>query len=108
MITFWNAARKHSSRSARSAWCRVWPSRKSSRSCRSSAAPHRKRRPLRKPDARAVLPTDPYVQGDNDLLPLEQVVPRSDLLILCTTRSAYRDADLRGKPLIDKWNIIKQ
>jgi len=57
--------------------------------------------------AKEVLTTDPYVQGDKDLLPLEDVVEQSDLLILCTPHSVYQGAELRGKPVVDIWNFLK-
>jgi UDP-N-acetyl-D-mannosaminuronic acid dehydrogenase len=44
--------------------------------------------------ADAVLTTDPFVTTDPDLLPLDDVVARSDLLILCAPHSAYRDLEL--------------
>ena len=53
--------------------------------------------------ARKVLTTDPYVTTDPDILPLEQVIERSDLFVLCTTHRQYGKVDLRGKPLIDVW-----
>jgi UDP-N-acetyl-D-mannosaminuronic acid dehydrogenase len=56
--------------------------------------------------AREVLTTDPFVTTDPDLLPLDQVIARSDLLILCTPHGAYRTADLRGKPVFDVWGIL--
>jgi UDP-N-acetyl-D-mannosaminuronic acid dehydrogenase len=57
--------------------------------------------------AKQVLTTDPFVQGDKDLLPLEDVVERRVLLILCAPHSQYRGADLRGKPVVDIWNFLK-
>jgi UDP-N-acetyl-D-mannosaminuronic acid dehydrogenase len=57
--------------------------------------------------ARAVLTTDPFVTTDPDLLPLEEVVDRSDILMLCTPHSAYRDADLKGKPVVDVWGFLR-
>jgi UDP-N-acetyl-D-mannosaminuronic acid dehydrogenase len=63
--------------------------------------------------AKAVLTTDPFVGTDPDLLPLESVVARSDLLILCAPHAAYRTADFKGKPVFDVWghldggNIVK-
>ena len=56
--------------------------------------------------AREVLTTDPFVSTDPDLLPLEQVVAKSDLLILSTPHRAYRTADLGGKPIVDVWGIL--
>ena len=57
--------------------------------------------------AREVLTTDPFVTTDPALLPLEKVVERSDILILCTPHSAYADADLKGKPVVDVWGFLK-
>jgi UDP-N-acetyl-D-mannosaminuronic acid dehydrogenase len=57
--------------------------------------------------ARDVLTTDPFVTTDPAILPLEQVVERSDILILCTPHSAYADADLKGKPVVDVWGFLK-
>jgi UDP-N-acetyl-D-mannosaminuronic acid dehydrogenase len=57
--------------------------------------------------ARDVLTTDPFVTIDPELLPLDQVVGRSDILILCTPHSAYADADLKGKPVVDVWGFLK-
>lgn len=57
--------------------------------------------------ADAVLTTDPYVVTDPELLPLDEVISRSDLLILCAPHSAYRDLDLGGKPVVDVWGFLK-
>ena len=56
---------------------------------------------------REVLTTDPFVTTDPALLPLEQVVTRSDILILCTPHSVYARADLKGKPVVDVWGFLK-
>ena len=56
--------------------------------------------------AREVLTTDPLVTTDPDLLPLETVIEKSDLLILCTPHQIYRTADLRGKPVVDVWGVL--
>src|SRR5262249_10178397 len=55
--------------------------------------------------ARAVLTTDPLVTDDPDLLPLEEVIARSDVLILCTPHSIYKSANLKGKPIVDVWGL---
>jgi UDP-N-acetyl-D-mannosaminuronic acid dehydrogenase len=55
--------------------------------------------------AQSVLTTDPYVQGDPALLPLEEVVQRSDILILCAPHRAYRNLDLGHKVTVDIWNF---
>jgi UDP-N-acetyl-D-mannosaminuronic acid dehydrogenase len=57
--------------------------------------------------AREVLTTDPFVTTDPALLPLDQVVERSDILILCTPHSAYARANLNGKPVVDVWGFLK-
>jgi len=57
--------------------------------------------------AREVLTTDPFVTTDPTLLPFDEVVDRSDMLILCTPHSAYADADLDGKPVVDVWGFLK-
>ncbi|HET9714932.1 MAG TPA: nucleotide sugar dehydrogenase [Pseudolabrys sp.] len=57
--------------------------------------------------ARAVLTTDPFVTSDPALLPLDVVVARSDILILCAPHSSYEFADLDGKPVVDVWGFLK-
>ncbi|MEH2487020.1 nucleotide sugar dehydrogenase [Bradyrhizobium sp. AZCC 2230] len=57
--------------------------------------------------AHAVLTTDPFVTADPDLLPLDEVVGRSDVLILCTPHNSYRFADLKGKPVVDVWGMLE-
>jgi UDP-N-acetyl-D-mannosaminuronic acid dehydrogenase len=54
----------------------------------------------------AVLTTDPYVTTDPELLPLDDVIARSDLLILCAPHSTYRDFDFGGKPVVDVWGFL--
>jgi UDP-N-acetyl-D-mannosaminuronic acid dehydrogenase len=57
--------------------------------------------------AREVLTTDPFVTSDPAILPLDQVVARSDILILCTPHSVYANDDLKGKPVVDVWGFLK-
>ena len=57
--------------------------------------------------AREVLTTDPFVTTDPTLLPFDAVIDRSDMLILCTPHSAYADANLDGKPVVDVWGFLK-
>jgi len=52
--------------------------------------------------ARNVLCTDPYVSTDPDLLPLDTVVDRSDLLIVAAPHRAYRTLET-SVPVIDIW-----
>ncbi len=55
--------------------------------------------------AGAVLTTDPYVTGDPELLPLDEVVRRSDILVLCAPHKDYRGLDTAGKTVVDVWNF---
>ena len=57
--------------------------------------------------ARAVLTTDPFVTSDPQLLPLAEVIERSDLMILCAPHAAYRAADFKGKPVFDVWGHLE-
>ena len=57
--------------------------------------------------ARAVLTTDPFVTTDPDLMPLDEVIDKSDLLILCAPHAAYRQADFKGKPVFDVWGHLQ-
>jgi UDP-N-acetyl-D-mannosaminuronic acid dehydrogenase len=57
--------------------------------------------------AHEVLTTDPFVTVDPDLLPFDEVVARSDLLILCTPHKSYKNADLKGKPVVDVWGMLE-
>jgi UDP-N-acetyl-D-mannosaminuronic acid dehydrogenase len=57
--------------------------------------------------AHEVLTTDPFVTADPDLLPLDEVIARSDVLILCTPHNTYKTADLKGKPVVDVWGMLE-
>jgi len=57
--------------------------------------------------AKDVLTTDPLVKTDPELLPVQEVISRSDLLILCTPHKLYSDLDLQGKPILDIWGFFK-
>jgi UDP-N-acetyl-D-mannosaminuronic acid dehydrogenase len=56
---------------------------------------------------RAVLTTDPLVTTDPELRPLDDVIARSDLLILCAPHAAYRQTDFKGKPVFDVWGHLE-
>jgi UDP-N-acetyl-D-mannosaminuronic acid dehydrogenase len=58
------------------------------------------------PLAKSVLTTDPFVTSDPDLLPLDEVIARSDLLILCAPHLAYRGHAFAGKPVVDVWGTL--
>jgi UDP-N-acetyl-D-mannosaminuronic acid dehydrogenase len=57
--------------------------------------------------AKAVLTTDPLVHTDPELRPVDEVIERSDLLILGAPHRDYKKLDLRGKPVFDVWNFFK-
>jgi UDP-N-acetyl-D-mannosaminuronic acid dehydrogenase len=54
--------------------------------------------------ARDVLCHDPYVTLDPDLLPLDEVLHRADLLVVATPHPMYTDIDT-DKPVVDIWNL---
>lgn len=55
--------------------------------------------------AKAVLMTDPYVADERHLSPLDEVLARSDILIVATPHTVYRQLDLSGKIVVDIWNL---
>jgi UDP-N-acetyl-D-mannosaminuronic acid dehydrogenase len=55
--------------------------------------------------AGGVLTADPYVTVDPHLLPQEEVIARSDLLIIATPHPEYREL-VTDKPVIDIWNVL--
>ena len=40
-------------------------------------------------------------------MPLDDVIAKSDLLILCTPHAVYQDADFKGKPVFDVWGHLE-
>jgi UDP-N-acetyl-D-mannosaminuronic acid dehydrogenase len=54
-----------------------------------------------------VLCADPHVTVDPALLPQEEVIARSDLLIIATPHKEYRDL-ATDKPVADIWNVLGQ
>ena len=57
--------------------------------------------------ARRILTTDPFVTTDPQLIPLDETIANSDLLILCAPHAAYAQADFKGKPVFDVWGEIQ-
>jgi len=57
-------------------------------------------------EAKSVLTTDPFVMTDPKILPVEDVINQSNVLILCTPHKAYKSLDIKGKPVIDIWNFL--
>jgi UDP-N-acetyl-D-mannosaminuronic acid dehydrogenase len=57
--------------------------------------------------ARAVLTTDPFVTIDPELKSLDEVIDKSDIMILCAPHAVYRQADFKGKPVFDVWGYLE-
>ena len=55
--------------------------------------------------ADAVLCADPYVTVDENLLPQDEVIARSDLLIIAAPHPGYRELRTT-KPVADIWNVL--
>lgn len=47
---------------------------------------------------------DPFVSSDGELLPLDDVLARSDLLVIGTPHDVYRDLEV-SVPLVDVWKL---
>jgi UDP-N-acetyl-D-mannosaminuronic acid dehydrogenase len=52
-----------------------------------------------------VLCTDPYVPDDR-LVPLDQVIAESEILVLGAPHRAYRGLQLGGRDVVDVWNLL--
>jgi UDP-N-acetyl-D-mannosaminuronic acid dehydrogenase len=57
--------------------------------------------------AKRVLMTDPYVTTDPNLVPLDQVLAESDVLIVATPHPEYAGI-VTDKPIADVWNVVGQ
>jgi UDP-N-acetyl-D-mannosaminuronic acid dehydrogenase len=55
--------------------------------------------------AGGVLTTDPYVTTDPGLLPLDEVLERSDVLVVAAPHAVYADL-VTDKPVVDVWNLL--
>ncbi len=49
-------------------------------------------------------PTDPYVSVDGDLWSLDEVLARSDLIVIGAPHKMYADIDI-PQPVVDIWNL---
>jgi UDP-N-acetyl-D-mannosaminuronic acid dehydrogenase len=49
--------------------------------------------------------TDPYVTVDSNLIPLDQILEESDILIIGAPHKIYKDL-VTTKPVIDVWNLL--
>ena len=54
--------------------------------------------------AGAVLTSDPYVLGDENLVSQEELILKSDLIVIAAPHNIYRELDLKV-PVIDIWNL---
>jgi UDP-N-acetyl-D-mannosaminuronic acid dehydrogenase len=52
-----------------------------------------------------VLCTDPYVTSDKELVPLEEVLARADLLVIGAPHRAYSAIET-DVPIVDMWNLM--
>lgn len=57
-------------------------------------------------ECREVLVSDPYVKDDR-IIPLDQVVEKSDILILGAPHKVYKSLADCKKPIIDVWNFFE-
>ncbi len=57
--------------------------------------------------AEQVLTCDPYV-ADSRLVPEEQVLAQSDVLVIGAPHKRYKTLDFRGRPVVDVWNHLGQ
>ena len=57
--------------------------------------------------AKRVITTDPLVKNDADLLPLDELVAQSDIMVLCTPHKVYKNLETHGKPLFDVWKFVE-
>jgi len=55
--------------------------------------------------ANDVICTDPYVTTDADLVPLDKVLTRADLLVVGAPHPEYRTITT-DKPVADVWNVF--
>ena len=52
-----------------------------------------------------MLCSDPYVRQPR-LVSAEELIDRSDIILIGTPHKLYKDLDFRGKPVIDVWNLL--
>ena len=61
---------------------------------------------LLKYESKAILTTDPFVTNDTDLRPLDEVIARSDILVVGVPHAMYKSLDTQGKPIVDVWDFV--
>ena len=60
------------------------------------------------PKVKNVYCTDPFVKTDNNLVKLNFLLQKSDILILCVPHKKYQNLSIKNKELIDIWGFIKR
>ena len=55
--------------------------------------------------ANDVITTDPYVKTDPDLVSLEEVLERSDVLVIAAPHKVYKSL-APEQPIVDIWNLL--
>ncbi len=58
-------------------------------------------------EVRSVVCSDPYVR-EAGLIPAEELVERSDIILIGTPHKVYKRLDFRGKPVLDIWDVRGQ
>ncbi len=56
---------------------------------------------------KAILTSDPYVKIDKSIVPIEGVIKKSDVIVLCTPHKVYKNLSIKGKIIIDVWGFFK-
>jgi UDP-N-acetyl-D-mannosaminuronic acid dehydrogenase len=56
-------------------------------------------------EAKEVLCTDPFVNDDR-LFPLNEVITKSDIIVIVTPHKEYSNLNLEGKIIADVWNVL--
>jgi UDP-N-acetyl-D-mannosaminuronic acid dehydrogenase len=51
--------------------------------------------------------SDPYV-SDPRLIPAEDLIAKSNLVVIATAHQVYRELDFCGKNVVDIWNLCGQ
>lgn len=55
-----------------------------------------------------IICTDPHVENDKDLVPLEEALSVGDLFILCVPHDAYKGLSFEQKPVVDIWGFYEK
>jgi len=64
-----------------------------------------KLRDLLEVEAKETICSDPFVRAEG-FVDAEEAIHRSDLLVVATPHAEYKRLQLRGKPVVDIWNVL--